>query len=376
MIPRSITDHILGRCFDRRAIVIQGPRRAGKTTLVAQIVKKIGKKVVWFNGDETDDRELFSRPTSTSLKALVGNAEVVVIDEAQRIENIGVCIKLLVDSCSQIQVIATGSSSFELANRIKEPLTGRKWEYALLPFSYQELVAEHLPREESRLLSHRLLFGAYPEVVTSPGKEREILHELADSYLYKDILTWERVGKPHQLEKLLKALALQLGQEVSYNELGKTAGLDNQTVERYIDLLEKTFVVFRLPAFARNVRTELKKSRKIYFHDLGIRNAVINTFTPLENRSDTGSLWENYLIVERMKLISAEPKNCNRYFWRTTQQQEIDYIEESDGRLGAWEFKWNSRKTARFSMTFLHAYPNTPTTVITPENYSNFLMHT
>lgn len=373
MIPRLIESKIISKLFQGKVHIIIGPRQSGKTTLAHSILEKCRVKSAWFNGDETDVREKFSQPTSTKLKSIIGNAQIVVIDEAQRIENIGVCLKLIVDTYADIQVIATGSSSFELANKINEPLTGRKWEHLLMPLSYEEMVAHTGQLEEGRLLEHRLVYGSYPEIVTNPGNEQIILKQLADSYLYKDILTWERINKPDRLERLAMALALQTGNEVSYSELGQITGLDNETVEKYITLLEKAFVIFRLYSFSRNLRNELKKSRKIYFYDLGIRNALINNFNPPSIRSDIGALWENYLIIERLKYTHYNDLFANRYFWRTTQQQEIDYIEEYGGILHAYEFKWNPRKQYRFSKTFLNAYPENETMIITPENFDTFI---
>ena len=274
-----------------------------------------------------------------------------------------------------IKVVATGSSSFELAGQTGEPLTGRKYEYFLYPVSFQEMLNHTSFLEETRLLENRLLFGYYPEVVSKIGEEKEILSLLVNSYLYKDLFMLEQIKKPLMLEKLLKALALQIGNEVSYNEIGQLIGSDNQTIERYIGLLEKAFIIFRLQALNRNIRNEIKKTRKVYFYDTGIRNAIIKNFNPLALRNDVGHLWENFLIVERMKRNHYAMQYANRYFWRTRQQQEIDYIEEYGGKLHAYEFKWNPNKKVRFPKTFLNAYPNSETKVITPENYQEFLTH-
>ncbi len=297
-----------------------------------------------------------------------------MIDEAQRVKNIGLTMKLMVDNIKGIQLVATGSSAFDLANEINEPLTGRKWEYYLLPFSTQELIANSGTIEERRLLGHRLVFGMYPDVVNNPGQEREILHNLTGSYLYKDIFSFQDIRKPELIERLLEALALQVASEVSYNELGQLLQVDPSTVQRYIDLLEKAFVIFRLRSFSRNVRNELKKSRKIYFYDNGIRNALISSFNPPETRGDIGALWENFMVSERTKLLYNKQHYAGQFFWRTKQQQEIDYIEEAEGTLAAYEFKWNPKKKSRFSKTFLNAYPNHTTGIITPDNYIDFLI--
>jgi len=373
-IPRVLLSIIQSRLFKNKAILLMGPRQVGKTTLVNTLLSERSENAVLFNGDEADVRQLLSNATSTSLRALVGNNQIVVVDEAQRIENIGLTIKLFTDQIKEVQVIATGSSALELAANINEPLTGRKYEYTLLPLSFGEMVDYHGLLKEKRLLEHRMLYGCYPEIVTSPGEERTLLSLLADSYLYKDLLTLGQLNKPHFLEKIVRALALQIGSEVSYHEIAKLVGADNQTVERYIDLLEKSYVVFRLPALSRNVRNEIKKGRKIYFYDNGIRNAVIGNFTPMDGRTDKGALWENFLISERYKKRLYEGTYAKHFFWRTTQQQEIDYLEEEDGKLHAFEFKWSPKKLASLPKTFAANYPNSDFTVINSENYEHFLL--
>jgi len=373
MILREIVDAILPRMHDRKVIVLLGARQTGKTTLMHHITAKLDTPVLWWNGDEADIRQLLENATSSQLKNMIGAHRVLVIDEAQRIENIGLCLKLIADQCDQVKVLATGSSAFELANRINEPLTGRKWEFYLYSLSWREMIRHHGAVEERRLLNHRLIYGYYPEIVSNPGDEAAMLSQLADSYLYKDILTWERIQKPDRLERLVQAIAFQLGQQVSYAELGRMSGLDQATVERYISLLEKSFVLFRLGSLSRNLRNELKKSRKIYFYDNGIRNAIIHNFNPPGLRNDIGALWENFLICERLKCLSARGVQANRYFWRTQAQQEIDYLEERNGQLAAWEFKWNVKAKAKFSKTFTQAYPDCTTHIITPDNFESFL---
>lgn len=375
MINRYLVDSIMDFVFKGKALIIYGPRQTGKTTLCKILVEKLGKKAVWLNGDHADVHEYFSKPTPVSLKKIVSDAEILIIDEAQRIANIGLCIKILVETMPNLQVIATGSSSLELAGSVKEPLTGRKREFWLLPLSYKELVKHTDFLTETRTLEQRLLFGSYPEVVTSSGKEIEILQELAGSYLYKDIFAWESLRYPDRLDKLVRAIALQVGSEVSFSELGSITGMASDTVERYIILLEQAFIIYRLPAFSRNVQNELKKSRKIYFYDNGIRNALLGQFTPLSTRTDVGQLWENYLISERIKKSQQNltSQQTRRYFWRTTQQQEVDYIEEYNGSMFAFEFKWNDRKKAKLPLTFTNAYPEIITGSVTKENYSDFL---
>ena len=373
MIKRILENMIVKRLFRGKAIILYGPRQVGKTTLVTSLLEKRKEKTLFLNGDEPDVRELLEGVTSSRLKALFGKSRIVFIDEAQRIREIGLTLKLITDQIKEVQLIATGSSAFDLASHTKEPLTGRKYEFHLFPLAFGEMVEHHGLLEEKRLLKHRLVFGCYPEIVTCPGEERELLRLLADSYLYKDLLTLENIKKPVLLEKILKALALQLGNEVSYHEIGQLVGADKNTVEKYIDLLEKAFVVFRLPAFSRNLRNEIKKGKKIYFYDNGIRNAVIGNFSPIEKRNDVGGLWENFLISERMKYLRYSGLYPGRYFWRTVQQQEIDYLEERDGQLYAFEFKWSKNKHIRFPRTFLRAYPESSTKLITPENFESFI---
>lgn len=373
MIKRTLEKKIYNRFNKGKIILLLGPRQAGKTTLCRSIAEKIDSPVIWFNGDEPDIREILSNTTSTRLKVLIGKNRLIIIDEAQRIKNIGITLKLIADNFNDIQVIVTGSSSLELAGDVNEPLTGRKYEFFLYPLSFREMGEHTTFLEERRMIEHRLIYGYYPEIVTNPGEEKELLSLLAGSYLYKDLFTLEQIKKPSVLEKLLQALALQLGNEVSYHELGQLVGADNQTVERYIDLLEKAFVIFRLPALSRNLRNELKKSRKIYFYDNGIRNAVIKNFNIPSLRDDRGALWENLMISERMKANQYSNRSANMWFWRTHAQQEIDYIEEYDGILHAYEFKWNPSKKGGFSKTFLRAYPDSTTTLITPDNYEDFI---
>lgn len=376
MIHRLLYNNIHDKLFKGKAIIILGPRQIGKTTLVKSISDELKGDALWLNGDETNDREKFNRPTSTKFKALIGKKEILIIDEAQRIPDIGLCIKLIVDNIPDVQVIATGSSSLELASKINEPLTGRKYEYYLYPLSFKEMMDHSGVRVEERLLEHRMIYGYYPEIVTKPGEEQELLRLITNSYLFKDLFALEKIKKPVLLEKLLQALALQIGNEVSFHELSQLIGSDNETIERYIDLLEKGFVIFRLPSLSRNLRNELKKGRKIYFWDNGVRNALIGNFNPLSLRNDTGALWENFLITERIKVNHYFNHFRNYMFWRTHAQQEIDFIEDYGGRLHAYEFKWNPKKKFSFSKTFNDAYPDSKTALITTENYLDFVTQT
>ncbi len=371
-INRILADQILNRLGSEKALLLFGARQLGKTTLLKRLFD--GKReVLWLNGDEPDVRAIFQEVNSSNLRQLFKGKQYVILDEAQRIANIGLKLKLVTDNIPEVQVIATGSSAFELANEVNEPLTGRKWEFRIFPLSFEEMINHHGLLEEKRLLSHRLLYGYYPEIVTHPGEEKEYLKELTDSFLYKDILQWENIKKPDKLISLLQALAFQVGKQVSYNELGKLVGLDNKTVEKYVSLLEQVFVIFRLGSLSRNLRNELKHSRKIYFYDNGIRNALISAFQPINLRQDIGALWENWILSERMKYIHYHKVWTNSYFWRTAQQQEIDYVEERDGQYFAWEFKWSSNNASKFSKTFIQKYQPTNLEVIHRDNFESFV---
>jgi len=371
MIPRIAESAIEQRLFKGKVILLYGARQTGKTTLVKELLKK--HSGTYFNGDEPDIRARFSNRTSSELKALVGESRLVVIDEAQRIDNIGLTLKLMADNFPDVQVIATGSSSFELADRLKEPLTGRKVEVMLPPLSLQEFEQVDGPLETDRMLAKAAVYGLYPEPALSGETEaKERLLELGGSYLYKDILLLGSIRNPDALEKLLRALALQVGKEVSYTELAGLTGVDKNTVETYVRILEQAFIVFRLPPFSRNLRNELKKKRKIYFWDTGIRNAVINSFAPLETRPDAGDLWENFLIAERIKVLKNHRSVNSGWFWRTHQQQEIDYVEERSTGLFAAEIKLRSGR-GKIPATFMKAYPEADTMLVSPDNWRDLV---
>lgn len=373
MISRIIESNISPLLGGKKAIIIMGARQVGKSTLLQQLLSH-RDDVVWMNGDDLDVQDLFANLTSTRLRAILGDKKFIVVDEAQRIADIGLRLKLITDQIPDVQVIATGSSSFELATKVNEPLTGRKREFKMFPLTFSEMVRHTQFLDEVRMIPHRMVYGYYPEVVSSPGDERAVLKELSDSYLYKDILSLDSISKPDKLVRLLKALALQIGSQVSYNELGTLIGLDSKTVERYVDILEKSFIVFRLGTFSRNQRNELKATRKIYFWDLGIRNAVIGNLAQVENRTDVGELWENFVIAERLKQNIYSGSFAQSYFWRTRQQHEIDYVEEVDGQLHAFEFKWNDRKAhCKCPDSFSTTYPDATFQVITPNNIEEFL---
>ncbi len=372
MIHRFLSKKIEQKLFKKKAILLMGARQVGKTSLLKKMFSH-RTDVLWLNGDEQDIRQLFESISSTRLQAYIGNNKIVVIDEAQHIYDIGLKLKLITDNIEDVQLIATGSSAFELANKVNEPLTGRKWEYRLFPVSFDEMVKHHGLLEEKRLIPHRLLYGYYPEVVNHQGNEKEVLRQLSDSFLYKDILMWEQIKKPDKLLKLLQALAFQVGSQVSYNELGQLCGLDSKTVEKYIILLEQTFIIFRLSSFSRNLRNELKNSRKIYFYDNGIRNALIANFNQIELRTDVGALWENFIISERIKHLHYSEKWKNYWYWRTKDQKELDFVEESDGQIFAYEFKWNPLAKVKKPKQFLENYPDSIFETIHPGNCESFI---
>lgn len=372
---RILYQTILDQCFKSKVIILIGARQVGKTTLLKKLQKEMNVPSIWLNADETDIlQEIAQATTSTQLRQLFGkDNKLVIIDEAQQIPNIGKKLKLFYDNYPEIQVIATGSSAFELQNETNEPLTGRKREFFLYPLSFAELVGKTSLLEEKRLLHTRLIYGSYPEVINHPGKEKEVLREIATSYLYKDILQIDGIRKTSVIEKLLQALAFQIGSEVNYHELAQLVGnINTVTVEKYLDLLEKAFVIYKLPALSRNLRNELKKGKKYYFYDNGIRNVLISNYNSIALRQDVGALWENYILAERLKHNQYAQYYSNQYFWRTHDQAEIDYIEETGGILHAVEIKWKAQKVS-FPNSFLQAYPNNTTQIISTDNYTSFI---
>lgn len=371
LITRRIREDILGNLYKGKAILIMGPRQCGKTTLLNSLTSA-SSAVLYLNCDDLNDRNALQTPTLASLQNLVGKSKILLIDEAQRVSDIGLSIKIMVDRIPGIQIIATGSSSFELSNKVNEPLTGRKYEYFLYPLSFEELSSHYGSWNEQKQLELRLVYGTYPEIVTHPGDGVDLLKMLVDSYLFKDIFSFQDLRRPELLERLLRALALQLGSEISYTELAQIAGTDHSTVQRYIQLLEKAFIIFRLYNYSNNKRNELKKGRKLYFWDNGIRNSLIDDFRKLELRNDVGKLWENYLVAERMKYLSNNRIYRSSFFWRNTNQNEIDYLEAYEDKLDAYEIKWNSKRSVKFD-PFTKAYPDAQTAKLDRENYRSFL---
>ncbi len=326
----------------------------GKTTLVNQCLAD--HEVLFLNGDDINVRRTLETAGVAVLKALIGEFRWVFIDEAQRIRDIGLVSKLIVDGFKDVQLVISGSSALDINQALQEPLTGRKFEYHLYPIGWEEF-EDHVGYLEAQAqLEERLIYGMYPDVIVNRSNAQEILKQLASSYLYQDVLALSGIRRPELLEKLLQALALQIGNEVSYNELAQLLEVDKATVAKYIDLLEKTFIVFKLRSFNRNARNEIKNNRKIYFYDTGIRNTILNNFNALDLRADKGALWENFLIVERMKQNAYNQRHVNSYFWRTTTGQEIDYVEEANGILTAYEFKWKTQPKHKMPASFFANY--------------------
>jgi len=378
-IRRNIDVFLQHRMFSGKVLVVYGPRQAGKTTAIMHYLSEHlpAEDVLALDGDELDICETLARASVERLRLLIGRKKVVFIDEAQRIPDIGLLLKRFHDHIPEVQVIASGSSSEELASRTEEALTGRKFEYTMLPLSFSELAEHATPLEECRSLEARLVYGAYPDPVSHPGDEVARIREIGRSYLYKDVLKYEEIRRPEILDRLLRALAFQIGQEVSYAELAQLTCCDAKTVSKYIDILEKAFVVFRLGSYSGNLRNELKKSQKVYFWDLGIRNQVLGDWRPLLSRGveETGHLWENHVVAERAKWRLRNEPDTRAFFWRTAQKQEVDLVETTAAGLRAFEIKWSPEKAARgVSRTFMSAYPHAQTFGISPRNFFEFLV--
>ena len=370
MIKRDLYKTLNSKFNKGKAIVLLGPRQVGKTTLIKKCLA--GKDFLFLNGDDPEIRDLLENAGVSKLKAIIGKNTTVFIDEAQRIKDIGLIAKMITDQFSKVQLILSGSSALEISHSTQESLTGRKFEYHLFPISWEEFENHVGYIEASAQLEERLIFGMYPDILNHRSEARDVLKQLTSSYLYKDVLSLTGIKKPDLLDKLLKALALQLGSEVSYNELSNMLQIDKATVSKYIDLLEKAFIVFRLNSFSRNQRNEIKNNRKIYFYDNGIRNMIINNLNPLDLRTDKGALWENFLIAERIKLQQYNQIYTNNYFWRTVQKQEIDFVEDSNGKLSAFEFKWKRKGSAKVPSAFLREY-DAIGQVIDKDNFREFV---
>lgn len=369
MFDRTIAGRIRENINGGKAIVIVGARQVGKTTLINEILKE--EDYLFLDADDPATRTLLESPTTEQIRTIIGAYKSIFLDEAQRIPGIGLTLKIITDQFKSVQLFVSGSSSFDLGNALNEPLTGRKWEYELFPISWEEYENKIGLTKTEQQIENRLLYGFYPEVINRQGKERETLKNLVNSYLYRDILAFSEIRKPEILEKLLQALALQIGSQVNYNELAQLIGINKVTIQKYIDILEKGYVVFKLNSFNRNIRNELKQSKKIYFYDNGVRNMVIGDFKSLDLRVDRGALWENFLISERRKQHLYKNTFAKMYFWRTKQQQEIDLVEERDGKIQGFEFKWSDKKV-RFPENFRKTY-QTEGKLIHRRNFREFI---
>lgn len=371
MYKRYIEDKITNKIGKGKTIIVAGPRQVGKTTLLKSIL--VTHSYLFLDGDDPKVRSILNTPNTAEIENLIGKHEIVFIDEAQRIEGIGLTLKIINDQFKNVQLFASGSSSFDLAHALNEPLTGRKWEFLLYPISWEEYEQKHGYLYAEQQLEDRLLYGFYPDVLNHPGEEISILRNLVNSYLYRDILSFADIRKPEVLDRLVQALALQVGNEVKYNELAQTVNVDKNTIIKYLDILQKGYVIYKLPSFSRNLRNEIKTNKKVYFYDNGIRNMVLGNFDPLELRTDKGAIWENFLLSERIKQNEYKERLAKSYFWRSKQQQEVDYVEETGGKITGYEFKWSAKKKNKLPRKFIEAY-KADQRVINRENFREFVM--
>ncbi|MBU2474480.1 ATP-binding protein [Patescibacteria group bacterium] len=375
-ISRFVKNNILKKLQPNKVVVLYGPRQVGKTTLTKKILKDIKEKYLFLNGENQSAQKWLSSQEVDILKQYIGDYKFLVIDEAQKIDRIGINLKLIVDHFDGIKILATGSSSFELANQIGEPLVGRKWQFTLYPIAQLEMQKYENRFETNNNLNSRLIYGCYPDVINGKSNQdkSDILNEIIDSYLYRDLLEFDEIKKSQKIIDILKHLAFQIGQEVSLQELASAINLNLRTVEKYLDLLEKTFVIKRVYGFSRNLRKEITKMSRFYFFDNGIRNAIIKNFNSLDLRNDIGQLWENYLFMERLKRNEYKNIHSNIYFWRTYDQKEIDLIEEREGKLFGYEFKYSPNKKVKPPKDWIETYDNAEFEVVNNKNYLNFIL--
>lgn len=355
-----------------KVLVITGARQVGKTTMLQNMFSESEEKVLWLNADETRVRTRLSEPDVASLKGVVGNYKTVIIDEVQRIENAGLLLKILADNFKEVQFIATGSSALDVSEQIFEPLTGRYLLFHQHPFALAEMYKDESLFEIENKLNFHLVYGSYPDIYNHQEDAQTLIKNLSNQYLYKDVLMWKDIRKPQLLDKLLKLLAYQVGSEVSIHELSKQLHVSSETVDTYIDLLEKSFVLFRLPAYSTNPRKEISKMNKIFFWDNGVRNAVIGNYDDVSIRQDVGQLWENFMISERLKMNSWLAQDRKEHFWRNYNQSEVDYVELDGNQLSAFEMKWRTNKKIKVSVAFTNTYPNAQTSVVTPTSFAAF----
>ena len=372
LYKRRLEEQLKSLLFKGKAIVITGARQVGKSTMLRNMTNVV-ENALWLNADESDIRDRLNNISIADIKYLIGNYKVVIIDEVQRVKNSGLMLKLMVDNFKDVQFIATGSSALEISDSIFEPLTGRYFLFHLYPFGLSELYSNKSPFEIEQELAFHLIYGNYPEVSIKRDLSEIIIKNLAQQYLYKDVLIWKDIRKPELLDKLLSLLAFQVGSQVSISELAQNMNVKSETVRTYIDLLEKSFVIFQLKSFSNNPRKEVTKMSKIYFWDNGIRNAIIGNFNSLGQRNDIGALFENFIISERLKLFAMNNEVPKAYFWRNYNQSEVDYIEISNGSINAYEIKWNTRKNNKVSKAFTNLYPEAHSEVITPRSLQGFV---
>ncbi|RDB07413.1 ATP-binding protein [Runella aurantiaca] len=374
-INRTIRHQVENRMVPGKVVVLLGPRQVGKTTLLKEVLAKESAPFLFVSGEDRAVQTWLGSQSIETLRQNIGKHQLLVVDEAQHVPNIGLNLKLLIDHLPHLRILATGSSSFDLSNQTGEPLVGRKWEFELYPIAQLELAATEAPFQTEELLSQRLIYGSYPEIITTVGlsDKRELLNGIVNGYLYKDLLMFEEIRKSKKIVEILSLLAFQIGSLVSVHELSQATGMNTRTMEKYLDLLEKVFVIKRLGGYSRNLRKEISKGSKYYFWDNGIRNAIINNFNELNLRNDVGALWENYLIIERLKKQGYTKLFSNNYFWRTYDQKEVDFVEERDGRLYGFEFKWTSKSSLKPPSLWLETYPEATFEVIHPANYLSFI---
>jgi predicted AAA+ superfamily ATPase len=371
LLKRAIEDEVLKYLRPNKVVVLLGPRRVGKTVLIQQILNRISEPYLLLHGEDQDVRRQLEYRSTQRYKNIIGGKSLLIIDEAQKIPEIGNVLKLMVDTIAGIKILATRSSAFDLEKFTGEPLTGRKHTFYLFGLSEKELNQTENIFEKEANLRNRLVYGNYPELIHLEDlqERKAYLDELIKSYLLKDILEFDLIRNSEKILQLLRLIAYQIGSEVSFTELGKQLGISKNTVERYLDLLSKVYIIHSVGAWSRNLRKEIVKGKKWYFFDNGIRNALIGDMKPIENRNDVGLLWENYIISERIKYQQYEKMLVYNYFWRTYDQQEIDWIEDREGKLHAYEFKWNPNKKAKLPNLFKETYPNSEFEVISRENF-------
>ncbi|OGE26844.1 AAA family ATPase [Candidatus Daviesbacteria bacterium RIFCSPHIGHO2_02_FULL_39_12] len=375
-ISRILTTPIIEKLtLSKKGVIVYGARQVGKTTLANEIIKKFNLKTLVINGDQSRFIDIITSRDLTKIQSLISGYEMLFVDEAQRIPEIGISLKIILDNLPTLKVLVTGSSSLDLASKISEPLTGRVWSYHLYPVSFSELSAFQNRAELDINLEERLIYGSYPEIFSyeSLFQKREYLQTISDAYLYRDLIEFGDIKNSSKIRDLLKLLAFQIGSEVSLTELGTSLNMSKDTVSRYIDLLEKSFIIFRLSGFSRNLRKEVTKMDKVYFYDLGIRNILIDDLKPLKDRNDSGFLWENFLLLERIKFNAGQQNLVSGYFWRTHTGAELDYVEEKNGTLFGFEFKSGS-KIVKGPVGWLKAYPESKFQCINKNNYLDFIL--